>query len=277
MARIRSIKPDFWRDEKIASLKNQRVAFFFIGLWNFSDDQGKFPLSPKALALQMPIFRSKDVACYLKQLSEIGLIQVSECKKWGLVVGWRHQKIDRPILPKVKNEEIQWVPISDSSSPRDSSSSARRKDRIGKDRIGEDGITSEGVQTTKLKSVEKTFGSSVARPASSETWDAYRAAYKNRYREEPVRNATVNSQLAQFVKRIPESEAPLVAEFYLTHNDAFYVKQLHPVGLMLKDAEALRTQWARGRAITGSDARTVERMQTNANSFSVFANLDRGK
>lgn len=110
---------------------------------------------------------------------------------------------------------------------------------------------------------------------TAETWDAYREAYKIRYREEPIRNATVNAQLAQFVKRIPLEEAPLVAEFYLTHNDAFYVKQLHPVGLLLKDAEALRTQWARGRAVTGADARTVERMQNNINAFAVFATLDK--
>ena len=111
---------------------------------------------------------------------------------------------------------------------------------------------------------------------SRPTWEAYRAAYMNRYREEPIRNATVNAQLSQFVKRIPLDEAPLVAEFYLSHNAAFYVQQLHPVGLLLKDAEALRTQWARGRAITGTDARAVERIQNNANAFSVFASLDKG-
>lgn len=275
MARIRSIKPDFWRDEKIAGLKNRMAGYFFIGLWNFCDDQGKFVLSAKSLSLQMPIFRTKDVLTYIRDLSQAGLIRISECSHWGLVTNWNHQKIDRPVLPKVNNDEIQWLAPGDSSSISESSSRTRRKDRIGKDRIGEDRITSGGVQSAEPKPEPKSFGSGVARPPSLDTWEAYREAYKNRYREEPVRNATVNGQLAQFVKRIPADEAPLVAEFYLTHNDAFYVKQLHPVGLMLKDAEALRTQWARGRAITGTDARTVERMQTNANSFSVFANLDK--
>ena len=44
MARIRSIKPEFWRDEKIATLKNKLAGFFFIGLWNVADDEGKFRL-----------------------------------------------------------------------------------------------------------------------------------------------------------------------------------------------------------------------------------------
>ncbi len=109
-------------------------------------------------------------------------------------------------------------------------------------------------------------------------WEAYRDEYQNRYGEEPIRNASVNSKIAQFAKRLPIDEAPEVARFYVRHPDAFYVKQLHPVGLLLKDAEALRTQWARGKTITGTDARTVERRQTNADAFSAaFRTLNQGE
>lgn len=88
-------------------------------------------------------------------------------------------------------------------------------------------------------------------------WSAYRDAYVQRYDVEPVRNATVNTQISNFVKRVGE-EAPAIIAFYLTHNDAFYLKSMHQFGLALRDAEALRTQWLKNRAVTMKDVRDFE-------------------
>lgn len=96
-------------------------------------------------------------------------------------------------------------------------------------------------------------------PPTKSTWEAYSKAYLDRHKTEPVRNATVNAQLGQFVKRLGHEEAPLVAAFYLTHNDQFYVRNLHAVGLMLKDAEKLRTEWATGRKTTSTQAKQIEK------------------
>lgn len=99
-------------------------------------------------------------------------------------------------------------------------------------------------------------------PLNGRTWEAYSAAYLERWREEPVRNASVNSQIAAMVKRVG-ADAPFVAEFYVGHNDSFYVRALHPVGLMLRDCEKLRTEWKRGVQMLGSNAREVERREAN--------------
>ena len=102
------------------------------------------------------------------------------------------------------------------------------------------------------------------RPAkSAETWKAYSLAYRNRYGVDPTRNATVNGQMAQFITRVPLAEAPAIAQFYVGHNDAYYVKQAHSVGLLLANAEKLRTEWQTGRVVTGARARQVERTATN--------------
>lgn len=95
------------------------------------------------------------------------------------------------------------------------------------------------------------------------TWDAYSAAYAVRYGVSPVRNATVNSQMAAFVKRIGVTESPAVAEHYVASNNGFYVKTGHQVANLLKDAEKLRTEWATGRRVTQSQASQVDRTQTN--------------
>jgi len=95
------------------------------------------------------------------------------------------------------------------------------------------------------------------------TWEAYSLAYFSRYHSEPVRNATVNSQIANLVKRLGH-EAPDVVKFYLEQNRAFYIQSCHPVGLCLKDAEALRTQWVNGSGILPIAARQAEQRTHNS-------------
>lgn len=89
-------------------------------------------------------------------------------------------------------------------------------------------------------------------------WAAYFESYVKRYKVEPVRNGTINSQISQLGKRLG-ADAVDVVKFYLAHNDNFYLKQIHPVGLCLKDAEGLRTQMLRGRAVTSADVREFEK------------------
>lgn len=102
---------------------------------------------------------------------------------------------------------------------------------------------------------------------SAATWEAYASAYEVRYGEPPVRNATVNGQVAQFIGRVGAQEAPSVARFYVNHQRQDYVRSMHPVGLLLRDAEALRTAWATGRQVTNTSAAQADRTQTNANAF----------
>lgn len=113
MGRIRTIKPEFWRDEKIASLKNKLAGYFFIGLWNVADDYGYFQLSPKQLSLELPIFRSKEVVTYISDLSQVGLIRISTTSQVGLISGWKHQRIKDRLASKWNNLEIIWddVPV----------------------------------------------------------------------------------------------------------------------------------------------------------------------
>lgn len=88
-----------------------------------------------------------------------------------------------------------------------------------------------------------------------ETWAAYAAAYKIRYSIDPTRNASVNAQIAAFVRRVPAEEAPAIAEFYVRSNTPYYVQRGHAVGAMLADAEKLRTEFLKSRGIAQTDYR----------------------
>lgn len=105
------------------------------------------------------------------------------------------------------------------------------------------------------------------------TWKSYSEAYLKRYREAPVRNKTVNGLLAKFIERVPLAEAPAIAAFYLTHNNSYYTAAMHPVNLMLRDAEKLRTEWATGTRMLAAKAKEIERTQANLDTWDRAADI----
>ncbi|CAH0174902.1 helix-turn-helix domain-containing protein [Stenotrophomonas lactitubi] len=102
--------------------------------------------------------------------------------------------------------------------------------------------------------------------ACKATWAAYRAAYRIRHGVDPVRNAKVNTNVRDLVKRLGREEAPLVAGWFLSVNENFAVKRMHDLGVLLAGAEAYRTQWATGRQVTDTSARQQDQTQANANA-----------
>lgn len=109
--------------------------------------------------------------------------------------------------------------------------------------------------------IPSSAGSSTSAGAGIAAWNGYAESYQLRYGVEPVRNAKVNSQLALFVKRIPAVEVAAVAAWYLGNNAALYVRAGHPVDLLLRDAEKLRTEWATGQRVTETGARASDQRQ----------------
>lgn len=109
---------------------------------------------------------------------------------------------------------------------------------------------------------------------SAEAWTAYSNAYFNRYGVEPVRNASVNSQLAKLVDRLGAQDAPAVASYYVKHNRSIYVGAKHSTALLLRDAEGMRTEWATGQQTTDTQARKLDQGQAQG---SVWAKLQSEK
>jgi len=108
-------------------------------------------------------------------------------------------------------------------------------------------------------------------PNGSVVWDFYSSAYQQRYGVLPTRNQKVNSQLAALVKRIGVDEAPNIAAFYLSHNRKLYVNSHHCTDLLLRDAEALRTEWLTGHKVTEWGARETDRLQTASDAVARVA------
>lgn len=101
--------------------------------------------------------------------------------------------------------------------------------------------------------------------ACREIWKAYAAAYEGRYRTLPIRNAKVNSQVNDLLKRLG-AESAAVAAYFVSINDAYLIRNCHDFGSLLAKAEAYRTQWATNMQVNGRTARQIEDTQANLNA-----------
>ena len=118
VARIRTIKPEFWTSEQVMECSTN-ARLLFIGLWNFCDDAGRHPLTPKQIkALIFPgdDFSAETIRNLIDELSSNGLlfIYAVEGKEYFQITGWQHQKIDRPQSPKYPAPVVDHSP-----NPRD--------------------------------------------------------------------------------------------------------------------------------------------------------------
>lgn len=127
--------------------------------------------------------------------------------------------------------------------------------------------SSDSSSISKSSRARSRSGTTKPKVETSETWESYSKAFTNRFGDAPVRNKTVNSQMKSFVERIGRGDAPYVAQYYVEHNNGYYIQRGHSVGAMLADAEKLRTEWATGKQITNVQARQMDSKQTRVNVF----------
>jgi uncharacterized phage protein (TIGR02220 family) len=122
MARIRTIKPEFWTSEQIAEC-SPSARLLFIGIWSFCDDHGIHPASVKRL--KMEVFPSDTLAdetiqAMVDELESAELLHSYDAlgKGYWQVTGWaKHQKIEKPTYRH---------PLPDTGAPAENSTSPRR-------------------------------------------------------------------------------------------------------------------------------------------------------
>lgn len=268
MARIRTIKPEFPQSESMGNVSRD-ARLLFVLLWTICDDEGKARGNSRMLAsLLFPY--DDDVPAlidgWMLELESEGCINRYRAggSSYIQVCNWlNHQKIDKPSKSKIPDfcESSRIL-----ANPREHSC----VDQGSKDQGVDQGSgpcsappASPATRPEKSLSIEKETD---LQAACRETWKAYADEFVARYGTDPVRNATVNAQVKQFVQRLGRSESPPVAAFFVRHPQAFYVKAKHQFGLALKDAEGLRTEWATRRVVTDTQARQSDRAGANMNA-----------
>ncbi|KKM99277.1 hypothetical protein LCGC14_1149520 [marine sediment metagenome] len=118
MARIRTIKPEFWTDGTIVRLPFE-ARLLFIGLWNFADDAGYLPYDPIQLKLQVLPHDMVDAAVLIDLLVAAELLTLHEgvgSRNYLQIKGFdKHQKVSHPqpsrIIPELSGTKRN-IPVT---------------------------------------------------------------------------------------------------------------------------------------------------------------------
>lgn len=294
MARARNIKPSFFTNELLGT-EDPMISLTFAGLWCLADKMGILEDRPLRIKAELFPYRdSLDINGYLSVLSRLGFIvrykngdrafiQVCNFRKHQSphhtekAKGYPFSTDAKSLILEGNGYETVSSPSVDGEQKVPERSDSLIPDSLNHDSGFTDSLIpdslipdSKTLQVAEAPAPKKVRAKRSADPAAAEkqeansrTWQAYADSYFNRYGAEPVRNAKVNSLIAQLVTRLGAEEAPNVAFYYVTINDAFYVRTMHDLGSLISKCEAIRTQWATGRQMTGTAARQIENTQSN--------------
>jgi hypothetical protein len=270
MARARNIKPGLFKNE-ILGVADPLYTLLFEGLWILADRAGRLEDRPVRIKGELFPYRDGlDIESMLGWLVDSGFIRRYTVggKRYILICEFvKHQNPH-------KNEAESVIPAPEEIGSEPEFIGSTLADPLSTDSLIPDSLPSGEPPAEDTPTEAKKAQSKPREPkepsATGAVWEAYRSSYCERYGVDPVRNAQVNGQLAQVVAKLGAGEAPSVAAHYLGHRDAFYVKSGHSVGMLLRDAEKLRMEWATGRRIAAPSSgppqepawRTEQRQRT---------------
>jgi hypothetical protein len=294
MARARNIKPGFFENEDLVELPFA-TRLLFIGLWTLADREGR--LGNRPVKIKMALFPMDNVSVpeMLAELSAKKLISIYEANGVGVIKIVNFVKHQAPHgtekdsdLPdengfltvndrsptgyitgsrKLVNGAITVNPPNDNALIPDSliPDSLIPDSLIPDSLIPDSLIPDSRIKTfcsdaaaTPLKKVKAQKPGAEKAPTSA-TWEAYTDAFYARYQIHPDRDAKTNGQLMQVLKRFGAENSPHIVRFYLTLNNRNYIEKRHSVGLLLIDAETIRTNWKLGQGVTATEAMNVDK------------------
>ena len=282
MPRARNIKHSFFSNDVLAEI-DPLGRLLFIGMWTLADYKGDFEWREKRVKASILPYDNCDIKKLAINLDKSGFIRFysnGDSVYVRIVNFGKHQnphKNERDKgteIPGYDEELRQLIDLKGLTINRDKSGeepedyASDPADSLSL--IPDSGLLNPetGTMTPEVIAPESATPppakKAKAPPVNTKpTWMAYINAYMNRYGIGPLRNAQVNGQMAKFCRSVPLDEAPDIAAFYVCHNDQWYIKQSHPVGPLLKDAQKLRTEMMTGRQVTTTQARQEDMKQSN--------------
>lgn len=163
MARIRTIKPEFFTSEDIVSLPSDLARLFYIALWCEADREGRLKWKPMTFQLRyFPKRTDEEIAAVGAELLERGHVVL-----YGDGLAWlpkflHHQHIN----PREAKSNLPQPPVDSVDNSRVSDASARVSDtqvgREGKEGKGREGALSRveplGDKSPKFKDAPQANG-----------------------------------------------------------------------------------------------------------------------
>lgn len=134
MARVRTVKPEFWTDRRVGEC-SPSARLLFIASLNFADDEGGLDRSAKQLKAQAFPYDNIDCEPLVQELLNVGLLLEYEVagQKYLHIKNFRkHQRIDKPQKARIPvYEHSENIPRT---LQEQASTTHTRKGREGKGR-----------------------------------------------------------------------------------------------------------------------------------------------
>ncbi|MGA7807871.1 hypothetical protein [Bradyrhizobium sp.] len=214
MARIRSIKPEFWTDAKVGEC-SPSARLLFVACWTFSDDHGHLDRSAKQLKAQAFPYDQIDCEPLIQELLQHELLieyQDGE-SKFLYINGFRkHQKIDKPAKPRLPlyddSKRIRRVlGESSASPPQKAAADWKGLERRGEDQEGD--ARGRGSRTAKPDNLESR-ARALATPGLDldawMRWETYRREIKK-----PIKSPSLAAACEKLTRFGPD-QAAVVAQ-----------------------------------------------------------------
>ena len=173
MGRIRTVKPEFWSDEKVGTLKRDE-RLLFLGLLNLADDDGVLKATPAFIKGQLFAYDEDltiaDVRSWLEALVTAKMLMPFDHnnEKFFLIRTFKaHQKINRPTPSKIPKNIIENIlnaqslnthgVISENSLPEGKGKEGEREIEGNKEGKGEEVIPPSEIDLQLSDKIMKFF------------------------------------------------------------------------------------------------------------------------
>lgn len=122
MARIRTIKPEFWTDTLMVQM-DPLTRLLYIGLWTAADDFGALPDEPERLAMQVmprePVDSVEQRIDMLVASGRLSRMLTNSGETYLLIEKWfDHQRVDKPTKSRIIREGSRKLAIPAESRRR---------------------------------------------------------------------------------------------------------------------------------------------------------------
>lgn len=161
--RIRTIKPEFWQSEDLATVSD-KAKLLAIGLLNISDDEGYLKAHPAVIKSQIFPFsdNSVNIQGLLIELSNanyLTLLEGDDSKQYVFIKNFtKHQKVNRPTPSKISGS-VEFTELSVSNHEQLTIGKERKGKEQGKERNGDpDSLSDESDAISVLTYMNESLG-----------------------------------------------------------------------------------------------------------------------
>lgn len=271
MARIRSLKPEFFTSEQVVSVSIE-ARYLFQGMWVFGDDDGYIAASP--LQLKMKIFPGDacDVPALLGELVSVGLVVLVDTDQgpayW--VPSFRnHQKPKYPTPTKFTRDGVsltEYSPRIPPELPQASGSASLREESRGEELRG---VESRGEE----KSPSSEVADAPIRHDVEQLLDLLDSLIVSNGSKKPVRNKANRDAARLLIDKDGRTFNQVEAAIRWSQNDQFWRANILSMSKLREKYDQLRLAAERersepGRKLTNAEI-AMQRMAARGEQYEI--------